>query len=349
MAPCEMRVSTSVNCCSLLRLASASMYLPPASSIVFWMFGLSCAAQRGCWKLFHETPTVQSAGAADAAVAATLRRRCRRCCARLCCSTLLEQAAAIASVASERRHSSISYCVPPPVRFHSSSKCSAVPARLPPSLSRPTSGCARDPDDRRDSRDVSCPPSCTGRLDGRRRGTSQPAGSARAARRRAPLHRAAAHRLRASPARRAPTPRGAASARRSSSCSSGGPHEWMDPPEEAAKHDQLGVEDVDSPARPIPSQWPTWSRALSAAGEPVSASSSIASTSAAAASGRSAGHAQQGGLTDLGLPAADRATAAGRPVRVDRQVPDLSAIARGTCQRLAVDDQSATDAVLARR
>src|SRR5439155_10148637 len=61
LAPFEMRVSMSVSCCSLLRLASASMYLPPPASTVFWMFGLSVAAQRGCWKLFQETPTVHPA------------------------------------------------------------------------------------------------------------------------------------------------------------------------------------------------------------------------------------------------------------------------------------------------
>src|SRR5215203_2565790 len=60
-APCEMRLSTSVSCCSELRLASALMYLPPAASTVDFRFGSSCAAQRGCWKLFHETPTVQPA------------------------------------------------------------------------------------------------------------------------------------------------------------------------------------------------------------------------------------------------------------------------------------------------
>src|SRR5689334_16933448 len=63
-APCEIRESMSVACCSLLRLASASMYLPPAASTVCWMAGLSCAAQRGCWKLFHDTPTVQPLPAA---------------------------------------------------------------------------------------------------------------------------------------------------------------------------------------------------------------------------------------------------------------------------------------------
>ena len=53
LAPFEMRVSTSVSCCSLLRLASASMYLPPAASTVFWMFGLSV---RGPARLLEVVP-----------------------------------------------------------------------------------------------------------------------------------------------------------------------------------------------------------------------------------------------------------------------------------------------------
>ena len=73
LAPCEISVSTSVSCCSVLRFASLSMYLPPASSTTFWMFGLSVAAQRGCWKLFQDTPTVQ-----PAPLVATHRRRRRR-------------------------------------------------------------------------------------------------------------------------------------------------------------------------------------------------------------------------------------------------------------------------------
>src|SRR3954471_1355254 len=63
-APCEMRLSTSVSCCSELRLASARMYEPPPSSTTFFRFGSSWAAQRGCWKLFHETPTTQPPAAA---------------------------------------------------------------------------------------------------------------------------------------------------------------------------------------------------------------------------------------------------------------------------------------------
>jgi hypothetical protein len=34
--------------------------------MVFFMLGLSVAAQRGCWKLFHETPTVQPPAATEA-------------------------------------------------------------------------------------------------------------------------------------------------------------------------------------------------------------------------------------------------------------------------------------------
>jgi len=40
------------------------MYEPPPSSTTFFRFGSSWAAQRGCWKLFHETPTTQPPAAA---------------------------------------------------------------------------------------------------------------------------------------------------------------------------------------------------------------------------------------------------------------------------------------------
>src|SRR3954452_22790245 len=69
LAPFEIIVSMSVACCSLLRLASASMYLPPWASTVFWMFGLSWAAQRGGWNWFQETPTVHPAPPEPAAAA----------------------------------------------------------------------------------------------------------------------------------------------------------------------------------------------------------------------------------------------------------------------------------------
>src|SRR5439155_5296499 len=55
----EIRVSTSESCRWLSRLASASMNVPPPASMVCFIFGLSVAPHRGCWKLFHETPTMQ--------------------------------------------------------------------------------------------------------------------------------------------------------------------------------------------------------------------------------------------------------------------------------------------------
>src|SRR5437588_9040444 len=58
-APFEIRVSTSESWRWLSRLASASMNVPPPASMVCFIFGLSVAPHRGCWKLFHETPTMQ--------------------------------------------------------------------------------------------------------------------------------------------------------------------------------------------------------------------------------------------------------------------------------------------------
>ena len=48
------------------------MYVPPPASTVLFRFGSSWAAQRGCWKLFQETPTVQGAPALAATLAAVL-------------------------------------------------------------------------------------------------------------------------------------------------------------------------------------------------------------------------------------------------------------------------------------
>ncbi len=49
LAPWPIMLSMSVSCCSILRLASARMYFPPASSMAFFMAGSSAFAQRGCW------------------------------------------------------------------------------------------------------------------------------------------------------------------------------------------------------------------------------------------------------------------------------------------------------------
>src|SRR6476661_509871 len=93
LAPCEIRVSMSVACCSLLRLASLSMYLPPAASTVDLMAGWSWAAQRGCWKLFQDTATVQPAPVWPPPLAAG---------APLPVAALLEHAPAMIAVAANR-------------------------------------------------------------------------------------------------------------------------------------------------------------------------------------------------------------------------------------------------------
>ena len=59
---------------------------------------------------------------------------------------------------------------------------------------------------------------------------------------------------------------------------------------------------------------------------------------------RPTGAAQQRARPDLGLPAADRPAATRQAVRVDRDVPDLAAVAGRAGQRLAVDDEAAADA-----
>ena len=71
-APCDSIVVTSVSCCSVLRFASALMYEPPPASTVSLIPGSSCAAQRGCWKLFHDTPTLHAAAEAGALAAGAL-------------------------------------------------------------------------------------------------------------------------------------------------------------------------------------------------------------------------------------------------------------------------------------
>src|SRR4051794_37824571 len=68
-APWLIMLSTSVSCTTLFRFASLSMNLPPPASMAFCIDGLSAAAQRGCWKLFHDTPTVQPAPPEPAAAA----------------------------------------------------------------------------------------------------------------------------------------------------------------------------------------------------------------------------------------------------------------------------------------
>src|SRR3954453_22189633 len=60
LAPLLISVSISDSCFSLFRFASGSpTIVPPPSWMALNIDGLSVAAQRGCWKLFHEMPTLQ--------------------------------------------------------------------------------------------------------------------------------------------------------------------------------------------------------------------------------------------------------------------------------------------------
>src|SRR3954451_7350794 len=111
LAPFEIIVSMSVACCSLLRFASASMYLPPAASTVCWMFGLSCAAHRGCWKLFHDTPTVHPAPPEPAAAA--------------------EPPALAPALAAELAPALAAELAPPPLLLHAAARIATTPTSIP--------------------------------------------------------------------------------------------------------------------------------------------------------------------------------------------------------------------------
>src|SRR5436190_20461084 len=125
-------------------------------------------------------------------------------------------------------------------------------------------------------------------------------------------------------------------------------HERKDPSEDPAEHDEPRVEDVDETGQ--------------ADAEPATAMIERAQGCRhaglrlaqhrvdlrAATPGRAAGDPQQRGFADLGLPASERPAAAGRAGRVDGHVADLAAVPGDAGQGAAVDDQAATDAVLAR-
>ena len=168
-----------------------------------------------------------------------------------------------------------------------------------------------------------------------------------AARAQARRHRAAARRRRATPARpgRGPAapPGPGEPARAPARRATKG---WIRP-KRPPRTTSRGLRTLTSPASPMPSQRPTWSRAASAGGEPAAASASTASTAGPAAGRRVPGQAQQGALADERLPAADRAAAAGRAVRVEGDVADLAAVAGGPGERPAVHHQPAADAHLA--
>ena len=344
LAPCEISVSTSVSCCSELRFASALMYLPPASSMVFFRFGSSWAAQRGCWKLFHDTPTVQPAPDAVDAAGALVLRRCRR--------VPLEHAAATHHERREqRRQSSIHHC-------DSSSKCVAIPsrnerrcpARLPPSLSRETvrTHVASRPFGLLPADRVAGPSVMHWRapMDSGGARASQPDRRS-TARMRAPPHRAAAHRPRASRGRRGPV-RAGPRARAGRARARARPDERMDPAEQATEHDQLRVEDVDQAGQPD-------ARASDRHGRGRSARPASRPRPRAASRRPRRDRRPSAGRPCAAAPPRRSRSPSSRPSRsgtatpfgLTGRWPTSPAVARGPGQRLAVDDQPAADAVLA--
>src|SRR6185312_8277043 len=66
LAPCEIRLSTSLNCFSAEDCASAEMYLSPSASSCFLM-AASSVFQRSSWKFDHDTPTILSFACASVA------------------------------------------------------------------------------------------------------------------------------------------------------------------------------------------------------------------------------------------------------------------------------------------
>src|SRR6266566_1183342 len=126
----------------------------------------------------------------------------------------------------------------------------------------------------------------------------------------------------------------------------GGRHIWMDPAEHTTENDKLRIQHVDETRQPDAEPA---ADAVEGAERRRRTRPSLAENGldlARAAIGRMAGEAEQGPLANLGLPAAGRSAAAGRPIRVDREMADLTAIPGDTGERPSVDNDPAADADL---
>ena len=123
----------------------------------------------------------------------------------------------------------------------------------------------------------------------------------------------------------------------------------VEPGEQAAEDDDLGVEDVDqareADPRPAPDVRDRPARRLVAG---IGRLEHPRHAGLARARVRDPCPADERRLADLGLPAAGRATATAPPIGVDGEVPDLARVATVPVERPAVDDQPAADADLAR-
>ncbi len=122
----------------------------------------------------------------------------------------------------------------------------------------------------------------------------------------------------------------------------------MDPAEDAPEHDQGRVEDVDE-RRDADAQPGADLGDAGAGGRlPRHGGADELVHRGSTTARRSPGADEHRPLTDLGLPAAERAAGTGRAVRVDDHVADLARVAGRPVERLATDGDAAADADLAR-
>src|SRR6185369_13925182 len=129
----------------------------------------------------------------------------------------------------------------------------------------------------------------------------------------------------------------------------GGPlDERVEVLEQAAEDDEPRVQDVDEASQAEPEPAGRLLERRERDRVPIGRGGQERVDLGAAPVGRPSGASEQGGGTDLGLPAARRPAAAGPPVRVDRHVADLAAVAGDTREGAAADDDPATDTDLAR-
>ena len=178
-------------------------------------------------------------------------------------------------------------------------------------------------------------------------GPSRP-GPRAAVRRRARPPRAAAHRRRAVAGTTRTSRRGADNARRSRPASTTVVDERQDPLEQAAEHDEARVEDVDQPGQA--DRQPAaglLERRERRPGSPLARREHSVDLGPTAVR-RAAGAAQQARRRRPRSPSSRPTRSRSGPVRVDRHVADLAAVAGDPGERLAVDDHAAADADLAR-
>ena len=230
---------------------------------------------------------------------------------------LLQAAAMIATTANDWRQSAYEHSLLLLVLACGSPSRIATqvsPARLPPSIRAITSSSLGR------SRARRAPP----RVGSQRRPGRRAGARTRARRRRAAAHRAPRSPGRSGPAGAAPAAHADRAPPRARRATNG----WIRPNSPAEDDRAPGSNMLTRPASPIPSQRPTSVERAQGGRRAGLGLAQDGVDLGPAAAGRAARQAQQRRLADLGLPAADRAAAAGRAVRVDRHVADLAGVAR---------------------